>query len=133
MESCPWCGSRYRAVREIRFGIVPCANDWHTDPPLSKDHSEIPKPQRLYAFWKYDMFPTQQCLGGEISKFGKNGSIERVGSPGFFYKPFKICLLEEGLMIQAKLDELDSNYRSELKALKEKYSKLHDNILEVPK
>jgi hypothetical protein len=89
--------------------------------------------QRLYAFWRYDGFPTRQCLGGEVSKFVKDGFVERIGSLGYFYRPFKICLLQEGVVIQAQLDHLDIEYKKELDKLKRKYSQLHNQILEVPK
>jgi len=29
MMECIWCGSKNKEVRNTRFGLVPCAHDWH--------------------------------------------------------------------------------------------------------
>lgn len=89
--------------------------------------------QKLFAFWKYDGFPTKQCLGAEIEEFGKNGSIMPAGYGYCYFKPFKICLFTEGQAINEELKALDIAYNKELKALKDKYSKLHNEILIVLK
>jgi hypothetical protein len=92
--------------------------------------------QRLYAFWRYspgDGRPTKKCLGGEIAEFKKDGYIERVNCKGYLFKPFKICILDEGLALQEKLDDLDSKYDAELSSLRRRYKKLFDDLIVIPK
>ena len=92
--------------------------------------------QRLYAFWGYSngfYQPTHRCLGAEIEEFKKDGYVKVKGYGGYMYKPFKICLLEEGLELQGKLDSLNKEYEKELKTLQAKYKKLNDDLIVIPK
>jgi hypothetical protein len=92
--------------------------------------------QRLYAFWVYSngfYKPTHRCLGSEVEEFKKDGYVKMKGYGGSMFKPFKICPLEEGLELQAKLDKLDGEYESDLKTLQVKYKRLHDDLIVIPK
>ena len=44
MRSCPWCDSKNKKERRIRFGLVPCNNDWHDKDAKIVD---APKPPTL--------------------------------------------------------------------------------------
>lgn len=90
--------------------------------------------QELFAFWRYDsgFGWLKKCLCGKIEKFNESGSVYIPSYQASFF-PFKILPMKQALEIKARLDVLEVQYRNELKELKEKYDKLHDEIIKVPK
>lgn len=36
LKQCPWCDSLTKSVKNIRFGVVECAHDWHTQKPSTR-------------------------------------------------------------------------------------------------
>lgn len=63
---------------------------------------------KLYAFWKYGLFP--YILGGIVTKI-ENETVEtKEYGKGNRFIYSKITNLKEGLQIQKKLDELTAKY-----------------------
>lgn len=85
--------------------------------------------KRLYAFWEYDNFPINfpGVLGGEVVDIKSGGKIEPEGYPGFSFVPIKILPYEDGIALNAQIDQLSSDFDAELKKLTKKYKqKLQD-------
>lgn len=71
---------------------------------------------KLYAFWKYDIFP--KICGGEITQIDEEGNVETVEyGKNSWFKPNKIVSLKEGRKIKAKLNDLEMEYFKEAKIL----------------
>lgn len=87
--------------------------------------------QKLYAFWKYDLFPF--VLGGEITRMDNDGYVETVGyGPGFLFKPIKILPLEEGKRIAMLLTELKQEKMDAQAALDKMFLDKLGQIITIP-
>ncbi len=76
--------------------------------------------QTLYAFWPHDQFP--YTLGGTVVKMNLEGKVETVEfGKGYWFTPCKILPLEQGKMLQAKLDQLKNEYQTAVIAMNKTY------------
>jgi len=73
---------------------------------------------KLYAFWKYDLFP--YLLGGEIESFKEGGRVY-VPSYQASFRPVLILQGPEGQELQRRLHNLGSQFVSAQNALKLEY------------
>lgn len=63
--------------------------------------------KKLFAFWKYDLFP--HVLGGEVEKIFPNGNVEILSyGKGFVFTPIKILPKEDGQKLWEKINCLVS-------------------------
>ena len=86
---------------------------------------------KLYAFWKYDLFPF--VLGGTVTDIRSNGSVETEGyGQGFYFKPFMIVPNEDGKVIMAKLRNLQDEYRIAQVKLNNEFMNRRNAIIKVP-
>lgn len=76
--------------------------------------------QRLFAFWKYDLFP--YFVGSEIDEIRPNGTVH---SPAFCgcFKPVIILPFDQGVELKEQLETLKCELHSEEHELKAKYRK----------
>jgi hypothetical protein len=82
-------------------------------------------PAKLFAFWRYDLFPF--VLGGPVEEFGTNGAVY-IKSYQNWFKPIRILRYEEGAEIWAKLSALRERYGEEIKALDADYKAQAEEI-----
>lgn len=85
---------------------------------------------KLYAFWKYDIFP--HVCSGTVKNIDGEGhcEIKEYGGNQFFAVD-KIVSFEAGKEIRAKLDELEAQYRKDEKLLREWFTKERDKIIKL--
>lgn len=89
--------------------------------------------QKLFAFWKYDGWPTNQCLGGTITHMRPDGLIESENyGKGSYFKPFLILPEKQGKERMQLLKQLDADYRYEWDILKKKYAARHADLITIP-
>jgi len=94
-------------------------------------HKENEMEQALYGFWKHDLFP--YCLGGEIVKFDKDGTIETKGyGKGLSFKPLLIVPKEEGMRLNLLLDEIKQRRSQELDDLNKRFAADVGDIIRIP-
>lgn len=73
---------------------------------------------KLYAFWKYDLFP--YVLGGEVVEMRDDGRVLVKGyGPGFWFKPIRLVPVKTGKAIKKKLDEIEARHNKAQKKLKD--------------
>jgi hypothetical protein len=72
--------------------------------------------KKLYAFWKYDLFP--YILGGEVRDIDDRGLVYIEAYQGRF-KPILILPLEKGLAIKKELNNLEREFRTKTKELRQ--------------
>ena len=87
--------------------------------------------QKLYAFWKNDLFPF--VLGGTVTSIHKGGSVETEGyGQGFYFEPFKMVPNDEGKEIAAKLNALRTEFRIAKAKLEAEFMERRNAIIKVP-
>jgi hypothetical protein len=79
-----------------------------------RDQEKRTSAQRLFAFWRYDLFPF--VLGGPVEEFRGNGLVYIKSYQGCF-RPIRILRYEEGAELWAKLSNLRERYREATKDL----------------
>lgn len=80
--------------------------------------------QRLFAFWKYDLFP--YFVGSEIDRINPDGTVHSITFCGSC-KPVIILPIEQGEKLKEQLEVLKGEFRSDEQELKIKYKqKLKD-------
>lgn len=84
--------------------------------------------QELYVFWRYDQFP--YCLGGCPSQF--KGELAYIPSYQSYFKPFLVTDKEYGAELKLKLDILEDERLTELKAVQNKYEEKLRNLIKIP-
>lgn len=85
---------------------------------------------KLYAFWKYDIFP--EICGGEVIKVDEEGNVEtKEYGTNCWFKPGKLISLTEGKKIRLKLDNLKTRYRKEHGLLKTKFLQERNSIIKL--
>ena len=67
--------------------------------------------QKLYAFWKYDLFP--YLLGGEVVRIDAGGYVEPLGYGKMKVKPLIILPFERGEEIMRNLQGQKGSYKVE--------------------
>lgn len=73
---------------------------------------------KLYAFWKYDLFP--YLLGGEVEDMRDDGRVQVKGyGPGFWFKPTRLVPVKMGKALKQKLDKITADYEAAAKKLKD--------------
>lgn len=83
---------------------------------------------KIYAFWKYDLFPF--VLGGEVTQM-KEGAVETVEyGKGSWFMYIKVFPLKEGRAIKKQLDALCERYYKDKKALSEKFLAERNTIID---
>lgn len=88
--------------------------------------------QRLYAFWKYDLFPF--VLGGEITSMTSDGKVETVGyGKGYYFNPFKIVPLTEGKRIAKELEILRAEHQKATAKFNQEFNARVASIITIPK
>ena len=87
------------------------------------------KKQKLYGFWKHDIFP--YCLGGEIEFIDDVGKIAVVSYQSRMFTPFLIVPLLNGLEIQQELNILDGDYSRAKKSLERNFKNCVDEIFKL--
>lgn len=70
---------------------------------------------RLYAFWRYDLFP--YILGGEVVSMTDAGLVKIKEYGGSAFRPVLILPYDAGIEIHEKLRLLDDRYRKALREL----------------
>ncbi len=77
---------------------------------------------KLYAFWKYDVFP--YILGGHITRISSNGSVEtKEYGPGNYFKPFKIVPAKTGEKLHIEIKKSEKDFRLAEEKFKEFWNK----------
>ena len=84
---------------------------------------------RIYAFWKYDLFP--YISGGEVTEIGENLVETKEYGKGRWFTYVKIFPFKEGKKIQQKLDLLEEKYYQEKKELLKKFLKERNSIIKL--
>lgn len=82
---------------------------------------------KLYAFWKYDLFP--YVLGGRLIKIHKNGFAEIEGYGFYRFKPILVLPEDEGLRKKELLDNLKTEYDTFMREQRKKWTKQASNII----
>lgn len=78
---------------------------------------------KLYAFWKYDLFP--YVLGGEVANILPDGLIETVGfGKGYYFKPILYVPYTQGKEIAASLEQIRNQRDEEINKLNKKYNEI---------
>ena len=85
---------------------------------------------KLYAFWKYDIFP--KILSGTVKRVDEKGYVltHEYGN-GMWFKARKIVAYKAGITIRKKLDDLEARYRVANEALYKKFEDERDGIIKL--
>ena len=85
---------------------------------------------KLYAFWKYDIFP--KICGGQVTQIDEEGNVEiKEYGKNSWFQPDKIVSLTEGKKIAARLADLENRYIEEKEVLDKKFLKERDSIIKL--
>lgn len=80
--------------------------------------------KKLYAFWKYDLFP--YVLGGEVTDINDDGLVY-IESYQARFRPILILPFEKGKKINQEIEKIKNSYDNEFKKLrKEKLKEIID-------
>lgn len=74
---------------------------------------------KLYAFWKYDLFP--YLLGGKVEKVRDDGWVSVGGYPGMKFNPVRVLGEKVGEKLHAEVKKLTSNYEADQRKLRDEY------------
>lgn len=66
---------------------------------------------KLFAFWKYDLFP--YILGAPVIELMSNGRVKVEGYQGVTFNPIKLLPLLPGKELYIKIKYLESKYNAD--------------------
>ena len=84
------------------------------------------KAPRLFAFWKYDLFP--YYLGGAVKRMDEKGRVYIKSYQGWF-KPLILLPLDEGKRLNEELEKLRAKHRLLTEELNKRLTAEVDNLL----
>lgn len=74
---------------------------------------------KLFAFWKYDLFP--YLLGAKVEQVRDDGWVTTEGYQGMVFNPVRVLGGKTGEKLHAELKELTAEYDADLKKLRDEY------------
>lgn len=77
------------------------------------------KTTRLFAFWRYDLFP--YMLGAEVEEVLDNGWVSAKGYDGMRFNPIRVMDLASGRKLWGDVCKITKEYEQAQKKLRAEY------------